>query len=801
MVVAVWGWLWPVGFGGKMLVGGDATEFSMGLMAFLRESLRAGRLPLWNDLWGFGFPGLAESQMGVFYPPHLLYLAFPTELAYTVSMVLHTTWAALGACWAARRFGASEPAAALAGFAFATCGFFLIHQPHQWGYTVGSWMPWAWGLAWLVARGQGTPRTPWILAAVLAIQTLPGHFQLAFITELGVLILALAAGRWRGLMGVILALLGMLPLAAIQLWPTFRLAALAAGQRDFGYLSGFASAPIHLVSLVAPGLFHRSPLWRPVAWDLFHTAPEELLDHIGLAPLFLAISSLVMGIRREPGTRALAIVLVAAVFLSLGPYAPGFEALIRLPGFSFFRAPGRWGLATSLALTLLAARGFDRLASWNHARIGLGGFVLGALLAIGLVVGGFELALASSRGEGLPAALFDARFRALPWSTRGDSYTLARLALEARQPRDDLRTVSALARLGLWTPGRVPTSLERERFAIYRLELSGTGVILVALLLLAVLGKRPRTFAIGLTLITLGEAGLQARARPFDFGPVSALTTQSRVLGKLRDLPRGTRSLDPTRNMGMVAGVAPVSSYRTLDLPSPTGLLALARGPGQAPGTAEALRLAGVGVRVLDPGEIRDLAGRTPPGWKPDASPVSDPALAGWLFGEDLARLQGARDFGLLVAPGTPTQAWLVPTQGRGLEKLDAMRDPRVLLAALKGASALPWKSISPEVSEVDVKILAPGPGMVVLSRTFDPEWRAWWSNESGTRPAEVVSVLGGWQGVVAPEPGRWTLRLEYAGRAARLGITISSLAWSVWGLGYWRAGGKRAATNPGAST
>ena len=89
--------------------------------------------------------------------------------------------------------------------------------------------------------------------------------------------------------GSSLALAAVFPLAAVQLWPTARLAGLAASQRDFEYLSGFASTPFHLVNFVAPGLFHRSPLWRPLVWDPFHTSPEEHLAYIGLVPLFLAV--------------------------------------------------------------------------------------------------------------------------------------------------------------------------------------------------------------------------------------------------------------------------------------------------------------------------------------------------------------------------------------------------------------------------------------------------------------------------------------------------------------------------------
>ncbi len=138
---------------------------------------------------------------------------------------------------------------------------------------------------------------------MLVLQVLPGHFQLAFQTQvtLGLMVAWRIAGRWiadlrrrrsgaaadvegpgpalRRAGAVMLAVAAVFPLAAIQLWPTARLAAMAGGQRDFEYLSGFAETPLHLVNLVAPGLFHRSPAWRPIAWDPFHTSPEECLAY------------------------------------------------------------------------------------------------------------------------------------------------------------------------------------------------------------------------------------------------------------------------------------------------------------------------------------------------------------------------------------------------------------------------------------------------------------------------------------------------------------------------------------------
>ena len=795
MVAGVLAWLWPIGLGGRMPIGGDATQFSAGLMVCLRDALRAGRLPLWNDLWGFGFPSLAESQMGVYYPPHWpLYGLLPTEFAGVASLVLHTLWGAIGAYWAARRLGASEVGSALAGFAWSTSGFFLIHQPHHWAATVGSWMPWAWGLAWMVARGEGSRRTPLALAAVLAIQVLPGHFQLAFITEVGALLLALGAGdRSVGRRAAVaLAVAGMVPLAALQLWPTYRLDGLSDARRDFEYLSGFAASPIHLVNYIAPGLFHRSPLWRPVAWDPFHTSPEEWLGSVGLVPLFLAALAVARGWRADPATRALAIVAGATVFLSLGPYAPGFGWLIRLPGFSFFRAPARWGLATNLTLSLLAARGFDGLAAWPRTGRSAVRFALAVSAAVLLVVLGFEAALVASKGGARSplASGFELATKALPWSDRPGSKSFRGVMAEAYRPQSDLRVQAALAKLeGRPTPPPGPT-LAGERFAIYRRELGESAAWLAALAAVGLLAGRPRAFAAALAALTLAGGLAEGRHRSFDLGPIRPLVDQSPVLARLSREPRGTRTLDPARNLFQVAGVDPVSAYRTLDLPSPEGLLRLARLPVSAEArSAEARRVAGVEWLILDPLEARGLS----PGDRATAETITDPALAGWLLGADLARALGLRDFTLIRTGPRPARAWLAPA--KGLESVDGMADPIALLDRARAMRPLATRSEVPERVEVEVNVEAgdPVPAMVVLSATFDPEWESRWDGPGGaSRRAEVVRVLGGWQGVAVPEPGRWTLRLEYPGRASRVGLAISAAAWLVWGAGWWRLGVRR---------
>lgn len=811
-------WLWPIGVGGQMPVGGDVTQFSLGLMAVLRDSLHAVRLPVWNDRWGYGFPGLGESQMGVYYPPHwLFYGLFPLEAGYTVSLVFHTFLGGLGTYWAARRFDASPQGAALAGFAWSASGFFLIHLPHQWGYTVGAWMPWAWGLTWLIIRKQGSWRTPFLLAVVLTLQILPGHFQLAFYTEVGVILLALAGltrGGRRGLLQIALAMLAVAPLAALQVVPTARLARLAASARDFDYLSGFSATPLHMISYVAPGLFHRSPLWRPIAWDPFHTSPEEYLGYVGLVPLYLACVAILRGFRRDPAARALALLVFVTILLSFGPYVPGFRLLIRVPGFSFFRASARWSLATGLALSLLAGKGFDVWQGWRRTRISLAGFAALALVAPLVVLLALELALASSQpqaGGGFAATVSRALnsfsvARVFADDGRDDpdgpraasSSPLATLRKLARTPQDDLRVQAALARQGRPWRSPVERTFEPQRFSIYRQELGMSSVLLLGLLVLAPFAGRTRFFAVALVGLTGIDLWIAGRHRLTDLGPIQPLTKQSPVLARLATEPPGSRTAESLRNMPMVADAAPILAYRTLDLPCLAELSRMAAGPLGHPGqdavVADALRYCGVATRVLDPFETLQTQSTPPqvPRWEVHEA-LDDATLAGWLYSAAWVEQQGPRAtrFSLLRSQDTPALAWLVPlTPGRAAEILDSDASQiEHVRSALRDAAPLPVERVSP--TQVKATLDVSGPALIVVSQLADPQWRARWVGPGGERDVSIQPVFGtgddvGWQAVETPGPtGRWTLRLDYEARDVRLGLIVSAIAWGLGVLIY----------------
>ena len=86
---------------------------------FAAESIRQGRLPLWNPYQFCGTPFVANSQSAVFYPFNLLFALLPAMRAFAVSAVLHLTLCGWFTYLLLRRLKCHAFAALLGGTAFA----------------------------------------------------------------------------------------------------------------------------------------------------------------------------------------------------------------------------------------------------------------------------------------------------------------------------------------------------------------------------------------------------------------------------------------------------------------------------------------------------------------------------------------------------------------------------------------------------------------------------------------------------------------------------------------------------------
>ncbi len=813
LLAALQAWLWPLGLGGRMPVRGDVTQFFLGVMGFYGDALKAGRLPLWNDLWGLGFPGLAESQMGVYYPIHwAVYGLLSPEWGYLTSLLVHTAWGALGVVWAGRQFGLGRVASYAAGFVSSTSGFFLIHLSHQWSYTVGSWLPWALGLTWTVLEHRGGARSALLLAGVLGIQILPGHFQLAFMTQVSVLTLAVWTcfdGGDRGdlrsrlrLSGlVVMAWLASVPLSFAQIWPTWHLAQLAESQRDPLYLSAFAASPLHLISYIAPELFQVSPLWRPLVWDPFRTAPEEHMGYVGLIPLALALGTAIGRFRTDRNVRALSLLALLSLALSLGPWVPGFSWYCQLPGFSFFRAPARWGLVTAWSLAMLAGLGLDhwqmrreRPPSLKHGpdRSGHPLWLTGllAVMAIGLTL----LLIESALWARLPSApnWLGSGFRQA-WTQLevGDVRDFDSVVGDADRPLLETRAQAKLAQNGVTEFSNQRLRFVPNRFAIYLRELTPTLILASLSIVLGLLAGRIRIPRAVLMVIVLADSlWMIQHHRPFDTTTAGPLTSQSPTLAKLDDLPRGTRLVSTAQNLPMLIGKGTTVAYRTIDLPIQPELTARLYGSLADPRTdprliANALRTFGTEVLVIDPIEVQRLREqpRRLESLGDDLTLLDDPASASWIHSEAFVRVNAPRldTIGLWTPDQDPPRAWFLRDDLIGSTPLeDRTGDPDRLLADLDRGRPLALETIVPERTRIAFE--TDRPGQVVWASLYHPHWRGELrGGEGATEPAEVTRVYDGWTGLRVPGPGSWTVTFRYVSPPAAIGRWVSGIAWLGW--------------------
>jgi hypothetical protein len=518
--------------------------------------------------------------------------------------------------------------------------------------------------------------------------------------------------------------------------------------------------------------------------------------------------------RRDPAVRLLTVLALSTLILSLGPYAPGFKPLIGLPGFSFFRAPARWSLATSLALAILAGKGFDRWREWPRPGRAIRWLVVVAVAWILAVLGLFELAVWSTSRPGSPrvAGWFDRTFKAMPWygdpSFDPPDPSFRQVMAQARQPAGDPHVPPELASVVLQKSVN-PKSLVDQRGMIYLRELWETALWLV-LIAIAAGSDRPddrrsRAAPAVLLLLTFLDLWVLGRHRLIDVDAIRPLKEQSPVLARLAQERRGTRIACNFGNLPILVGKAPISAYRTLDLPAPKNLTQLAASPmikaESEPAIRAALRATGTRLRVFHPVENR--VARVVRRSDPPGEPIDDPALARWIYGADWVSEQGdwVNRFFVWRCDEPAARAWFLPLTGEDDESMleEWSGEAQDLLPMFDRAWPLAAESTRPE--DWSIPVQADGPGWVIVSQLDDPQWSAHWSSLDSPfeddweiRPAFRKSgeTAGGWQVITVPGRGRWSLRLKYEPRDLVDGTATSIVAWIAWAFVALAAGLRR---------
>jgi hypothetical protein len=384
----------------------DQWHVNMPFAFILGEALREGRLPVWTDRIGGGYPLLALGEAGVLYPPHLLlYRLLPPVAAYNVNVILAVLTAAACQYWLCRDLGRSRAASLLGALAYAWSGFFVLHVATLHSAQAAAWIP----LLLLCVRRGVRAATPagWIGAGVvLAVQITTGYPQIVYYSALAALLLAIWELGWgegrgapggpagkvlNGVGGALVVLAVALGLAAAHWLPGVELTRQSgrSGGISFERATEFSFPPANLLTFVSPCV-HGNPA---TGGEMGFSERGHFWDngYVGLIPLMLALYAAACGVRRKGPIRFLVFLLLFSLLIVLGRHTPFFRAAWHaLPGMSYFRFPSRFMVIADLCLALLAAYGLDQLRARlapvsGRASRRRGAVLVGLLFAVSFV--------------------------------------------------------------------------------------------------------------------------------------------------------------------------------------------------------------------------------------------------------------------------------------------------------------------------------------------------------------------------------------------------------------------------------
>jgi hypothetical protein len=352
-----------------------------------------------------GNPLLAEGQIGVLQPLNALFLLpIPPYRTLTLFVTLHYTLAALFTYLLVRLLGLGRAGATLGGLSFGFGGFLMAQVTNLNIMSGAAWLPLVLA-AFVWALQTRRPAVALLGGVPLALHIFAAQPQIPFYTTLLLVGYALFEStrllfsasfttyrRWTeaGRVWFLFFLMfgcGLL-LAAPQIWPSWELQrySVRSAGLSFDQIVIFSMPPVQWIALMLPNVFGTTVSgYHGLAGNY-----EEMNVFIGIIPLLMVALS--WRNRRRSELIFFWLVVLLAVWLSMGGYTPLYELLQHLPVFNLIRAPTRWSLVATFALSVLAAYGFDAFVccpGGRRLRYGLIGFWVMATIVL-LVVWFFK---------------------------------------------------------------------------------------------------------------------------------------------------------------------------------------------------------------------------------------------------------------------------------------------------------------------------------------------------------------------------------------------------------------------------
>jgi hypothetical protein len=355
---------YPIGVPRKDLLGFDTVRMMGPWRHFITDELKQSRLPSWNPHQFAGAPLLANFQSAIFFLPNLLYLILPFPVAWTILVISQPILAAIGMYFLLKELFNRPP---LTHQLINALTIILPTLAYGFSAWVSVWIEWN-------IHGFVYSLLPWTLWGVFKKNNLitiitiimiifAGHPQMAVIALTAA---GLFAAVNRSFKKFLLSTAVALIVTSIQWIPTIRYYQQAGREQPSGeFVYDKTLLPWSQISqLIAPNF-----LGNPATGNFRGAANfVETTAYSGIAILGFALIGLISQIRQISQIKKFAALILLLIFILVLPNPISLLiGKLNLPILSTSVA-SRWLILWPLATTLLAAAGIGSLRNFQSTK-------------------------------------------------------------------------------------------------------------------------------------------------------------------------------------------------------------------------------------------------------------------------------------------------------------------------------------------------------------------------------------------------------------------------------------------------
>ena len=356
----------------------DILNYEYPTKFFFAESLKHGKLPLWNPQIATGYPQQATIT-GNYNPINLILFYFlPSPQAFNLGLAMAFLTAGIFTFLYCRALRLSAVASLFTAISFSFSGIFVTQIVHFNVIQTLSFFILELYLIEIYIQKKKSFILP-LLAFAVGFQILAGFYQVVLYS----LIVLFLYIFWRLLfldekasrkvvlfLTLSLVIITGFVIAAIQLLPSWELTKISDRQGGVGIeeIKRFPYPLKHLATFIWPYLLGDPRIGTypqfSENWGIFW----ENTGFVGILPLIFSLIAVVWGLRRNRPIQFFLLLLVISLFLMLGNNSPTFF-LFKFPPLSLFRVPARWIIFFTFSLVILAGFGFEIFRQRFEAKI------------------------------------------------------------------------------------------------------------------------------------------------------------------------------------------------------------------------------------------------------------------------------------------------------------------------------------------------------------------------------------------------------------------------------------------------